>query len=331
MKNLSIIGIDVSKLVLDVFILSCKFHFQVENSPAGFAQLLETCCSKLNTPREQLYFCFENTGRYSRMLSVFLDQSEIIFSQIPALDIKASKGISRGKTDKADARDIALYAWRKKDELEPTKLQTAQTSELRQLVALRDKLIKHRTAYKNSIKDLQDCYYEGETEFIKDTQVKMINQLNEEIKNIEDRMDQIINSMPEWKRNFKLIKSIRGVGPVISRYVIIYTENFTRFTKYKKFACYAGIAPFEYASGSSIKGRTRVHPCANKQLKSLLNLAAMNAIKINGEYKQYYLRRQQEGKNNMSTLNIIRNKILARIFAVVKRQTPYVDLYKFAA
>jgi len=331
MKNLSIIGIDVSKLFLDVFVLSKKYHFQVENTPAGFAHLLEMCCSKLKVNRKQLHVCFENTGRYSRLLAVFLEQSEVTFSQIPALDIKASKGISRGKTDKADARDIALYAWRKKDELEPTKLQTAQTSELRQLVALRDKLIKHRTAYKNSIKDLQDCYYEGETEFIKDIQVKMINKLNEEIKNIEDRMDQIINSMPDWKRNFNLIKSIRGVGPVVSRYVIIYTENFTRFTKYKKFACYAGIAPFEYASGSSIKGRTRVHPCANKQLKSLLNLAAMNAIKINGEYRQYYLRRQQEGKNNMSTINIIRNKILSRIFAVVKRQTPYVDLYKFAA
>jgi transposase len=331
MKNLSIIGIDVSKLFLDLFILSCKYHFQVENSPAGFAQLLETCCNKLNTPKEQLYFCFENTGRYSRMLAVFLEQSEITFSQVPALDIKASKGISRGKTDKADARDIALYAWRKKDELEPTKLQSAQTSELRQLVALRDKLIKHRTAYKNSIRDLHDCYYEGETDLIRKSQVKMINHLNREIKRVEERMDHIINSMPDWKRNFRLIKSIRGVGPVISRYVIIYTENFTRFTKYKKFACYAGIAPFEYASGSSIKGRTRVHPCANKQLKSLLNLAAMNAISIPGEYKQYYQRRQKEGKNNMSTLNIIRNKILARIFAVVKRQTPYVDLYKFAA
>jgi hypothetical protein len=57
----------------------------------------------------------------------------------------------------------------------------------------------------------------------------------------------------------------------------------------------------------------------------------MNAIKTNGEYRQYYLRGQQEGKNNMSTLNIIRNKILARIFAVANRKTPYVDLYKFAA
>jgi transposase len=331
MKNLSFIGIDVSKLVLDVFILSCEYHFKVENSPSGFAQLLEICCDKLDVSREQLYFSFEHTGRYSRLLAVFLEQSEITFSQIPALDIKASKGISRGKTDKADAKDIALYAWRKRDELEPTKLQSAETSELRQLVALRDKLIKHRTAYKNSIKDLQDCYYEGETDFIKNTQIRMINHLNEEINKVEDRMDQIIESMPEWKENYKLIKSVRGVGPIISRYMIIYTENFTRFANHKKFACYAGIAPFEYASGSSVKGRTRVHACANKQLKSLLNMGAMNAIQIKGEYRQYYLRRQKEGKNNMSTLNIIRNKLLARIFAVVKRQTPYVDLYKFAA
>lgn len=331
MKKLSIIGIDVSKLVLDVFILSKKHHFQTENSPTGFALLLEVSCTKLKVPRGQLYFCFENTGRYSRMLAVFLEQSGVTFSQVPALDIKASKGISRGKTDKADAKDIALYAWRKKDELEPTKLNSVETSELRQLVSLRDKLIKHRTAYKNSVKDLQDCYYDGETKFIKDTQIRMINQLNEEIKLVEQRMDQIIGSMPQWKTNYQLIKTVRGVGPVIARYLIIFTENFTRFANYRKFACYAGIAPFEYASGSSVKGRTRVHSCANKQLKSLLNLAAMNAISIPGEYKQYYLRRQKEGKNNMSTLNIIRNKLLARIFAVVKRQTPYVDLFKFAA
>jgi transposase len=331
MKKLSIIGIDVSKLVLDVFILSKKYHFQIENSPVGFAQLLEISCTRLNLSRDELHICFENTGRYSRMLSVFLEQSGIIFSQIPALDIKASKGISRGKTDKADAKDIALYAWRKKDELQPTKLNSAETSELRQLISLRDKLIKHRTAYKNSIKDLQDCYFEGETEFIRNTQKEMIKRLNEQIKKVEDRMDEIICVMPDWKTNFQLIQSVRGVGPVIARYLIIFTENFTRFANYRKFACYAGIAPFEYASGSSVKGRTKVHPCANKQLKSLLNLAAMNAISIPGEYKQYYQRRQKEGKNNMSTLNIIRNKLLSRIFAVVKRQTPYVDLYKFAA
>jgi transposase len=52
---------------------------------------------------------------------------------------------------------------------------------------------------------------------------------------------------------------------------------------------------------------------------------------FHGEYKQYYQQRQKEGKNNMSTLNIIRKKLLAGTFDVVKRQTPYVDLFKFAA
>ena len=265
-----------------------------------------------------------------RMLAVFLNQSEITFVEVPVLDIKTSKGISRGKSDRTDARDIALYAWRKKDDLVPTKLNSAETSELRQIVALRDKLIKHRTAYKNSLNDLQDCFREGETDFIRETQLKMVKHLDTEIKNVEKRMDNIISSMPEWKENYRLINTVRGIGPVISRYLLIYTENFTRFTNHKKFACYAGIAPFEYTSGKSIKGRTRVHSCANKQLKSLLNMAAMNAIKINGEFKQYYIRRKQEGKNNMITLNLIRNKLLSRMFAVVKRQSPYVDLYKFA-
>ena len=77
--------------------------------------------------------------------------------------------------------------------------------------------------------------------------------------------------------------------------------------------------------------KTKLHPCANKHLKSLLNIAAMGAVQLKGEYKTYYQRRTQEGKNKMSTLNIIRNKLVLRVFAVVKRQTPYVDLSTFAA
>ena len=331
MKNKAFIGIDVSKLTLDVFILKLKFHFVVSNDPSGYAKLLETCCVKSSCSKEDLYFCFENTGRYSRLLCVFLNDAGIAFTMVPAMDIKKSKGMTRGKSDKTDAKTIALYAWRKKDELTPTKLHSAEVGQLRQLLALRDKLIKHRTAYKNSIKDLQDCFCKGETEFIRQTQLRLIHQLNTEITNVEQQIEDIIKAMPEWEANYKLIQSIVGIGPVLAKYLLIYTENFTRFTNPKKFACYAGIAPFEYSSGSSIKGRTRLHPIANKHLKSLLNIAAMGAVQLNGEYKTYYQRRTLDGKNKMSTLNIIRNKLITRVFAVVKRQTPYVDLYKFAA
>jgi transposase len=62
-----------------------------------------------------------------------------------------------------------------------------------------------------------------------------------------------------------------------------------------------------------------------------LDLAAMASIQINGEYKMYYQRRLAEGRNKMSTLNIVRNKLVSRVFAIVKRGTPYVDLHRFGA
>jgi transposase len=331
MKNGQIIGIDVSKSVLDIIILSLNFHFTVENNPVGFARLLEICCTRLSCKAESLYFCFENTGRYSRLLAVFCEENGITFSMVNALDVKQSKGLTRGKSDKKDAKTIALYAHRKWNEIEPTKLHAPIVGKLRQLLQLRDKLVKHRTAYKNAIKDLQDCFIEGETDFIRQTNKRLIEQLDSEIKNVEQEIDNIFKSMPQWQTNNKLIQSVKGIGPILAKYLLIYTENFTRFSSPKKFACYAGIAPFEYSSGSSIKGKTRLHPCANKHLKSLLNIASMSAIQLNGEYKQYFQRRTLEGKNKMSTLNIIRNKIVTRVFAVVKRQTPYVDLSLFSA
>lgn len=331
MKNEEIIGIDVSKATLDVYILAKHRYLTVENSPVGFSKLLEACCTQLGSPKGSLFFCFENTGRYSRLLSVFLHESGIPYAMVNALDVKQSKGLVRGKTDRKDARTLALYASQRRESLSPTVLQSAEVSQLRQLIRLRDKLMKHRTAYKNGLKDLQDCYAEGESRFIKETQQRMAEQLTQEIKRVEQRMDEIIESLPDWSRNVELMRTVKGVGEVLARFIIIYTENFSRFSDPKKFACYAGVAPFEYASGSSVKGKTRVHSCANKQLKSLLNVAAMSAIQQKGEYREYYRRRAEAGKNNMSTLNVIRNKLLLRVFAVVKRQTPYVDLSLFAA
>ena len=167
----------------------------------------------------------------------------------------------------------------------PSKLNSAMVPQLRQLFALRDKLIRHRTAYKNSINDLQDCFFNGETEFINDTQLHLIDSLNKEVTLVEKQIETIIATDPAWQTNYKLIQSVKAIGPVLAKYLIIYTENFMRIDNPKSLACYAGIAPFEYPSGPSVKGRTKVHPCANKQLKALLNIAAMCAIQLRGEYK----------------------------------------------
>ncbi len=330
-KKLFIIGIDVSKATLDVYIRDFKKYFQVENGPQGFVIILETACKVVNCKKEELFFCFENTGKYSKMLSVFLQSQSITFSMEPALKIKKSLGMARGKNDKADSIRIAQYAYEKWDSLEPTILPGPEIYQVKSLLSARQKLIKHRTAYKNGLTDLHDCYKEGENDMIKEIQKRLIKQLDEEIEKIEAQILTIIKQDESISKNFTLILSVKGVGKILAFYLIAYTANFTQFVNARSFACYCGIAPFENSSGT-VKGKSRIHPFGNKQLKSLLNLAASSVIQRKGEYSLYYNHRVNDLKKSpMSTLNIIRNKIVFRVFAVIKRESPYVDLYKFAA
>jgi transposase len=331
MKNKQIVGIDVSKSTLDTFIFKSNHLFQVTNDPAGFVRLLEESIQISGCSKDSLLFCFENTGCYSRALSIFLQDAGIHFYSIDALDLKRSMGLSRGKSDKKDAKSIAMYAWRRRDELVNSKLPGPVIDQLSALLSHREMLIKQRTALKNANKGYHNIYSDHEFKFLKESQMRMIKQLCDEIKITESEIRTIINHNEELKKSYELLLSIKGIGKILAFYLITLTHNFTRFTDPRKFACYAGIAPFEYSSGTSVKGRTKVHPCANKQIKSLLNLAAMSSIQLQGEYQLYYLRRTAEGKNKMSTLNIIRNKLIFRAFSVVKRGTPYVDLHKFAA
>ncbi len=158
----------------------------------------------------------------------------------------------------------------------------------------------------------------------------MIHYLTKQIKNIETKIVEIIEKERELKQNLTLILTIKGIGMQMATTIIIATENFTKFENWRKFASYCGVAPFPYQSGTSIKGRNRVSQLANKKIKALIHMCAITAIQHNPEMKSYYEKRVEKGKSKMSTINIIRNKLIARIFAVINRQTPYVNIMKFA-
>lgn len=325
------IGIDVSKLTLDVFIYGVNDYFKVENSSQGFVKLLERAIQSTNSNKQELFFCFENTGKYSKLLSVFFHTEGLTFAMVPALQIKKSLGITRGKNDKVDAQRIATYAYEKRESIKPTILPGEKIDQLKSLLSLREKLIRHRTAYMNSLTDLHDCYTEGENDLAREVQLRLIDRLNEELEKIEKQLLTIIKEDERMHKNYKLILSVRGVGEVLGLHLIAYTANFQQFSDARAFACYVGIAPFDNSSGKTFKP-SRVNPIANKQIKALLNMASMSVIQHRGELQQYYKKRvDQQGKNKMSTLNIIRNKIVFRVFAVINRETPYVDLYKFVA
>ena len=198
-KNQIIIGIDVSKATLDCYIQSTAQHFIVENGPKGFVQLLETVFTSTNCQKGDLLVCFENTGKYSKVLSVFMQSQGISFVMAPALEIKKSLGITRGKNDKIDSCRIANYAYEKREKLKPTILPGERIDRIKSLLSLREKLVKHRTAYKNGISDLQDCYREGETRAIKDIQQRLINGLNDEIDMLETEIESEIKHDPSME------------------------------------------------------------------------------------------------------------------------------------
>lgn len=331
MKIKETIGIDISKLTFDVRIYSNQNFMVFDNSTRGFKKMIKWVFKNSAFLRDNILFVFEHTGLYSHQLSVFLTDQNIAFALVPGLEIKRSLGITRGKDDKIDATKIALYGYRLRDEIKPYQLPIQDVRTLKSLLSLRDRLVKQRAGYKTSLKEQKRVLTKENNKVLFEAQEKVITCFSRQIHNIEQELEAIIKNNDLLNHLYQLIISIKGVGTQTALFLIAYTNAFTKFNNARKFASFCGIAPFPNSSGTSITGRTKVSHLANKKIKSLLDLCAKSAIQSNLEMKNYYQKRIKQGKNKMSTINIIRNKILSRVFAVVKRQTPYVDFMKFAA
>lgn len=329
MQKQIIIGTDVSKNSLDHGIHSSMQHIKTANNTAGFKSWLKWALQYGS--KESLWVIMEHTGYYSYQFELFLHSHQIAYTKVPALEIKRSVGLVRGKSDKIDALTISRYGCMRKEELKPQEVSAEVMTELKDLINLRDKLVRDRSGYKARLKEQKLTRQYPKSHIQNQLQNRKIKELTRDIKEVEDAIKELIKADEALNTNYELLTSIKGIGFVSAVYMIAYTENFKKFTSSKKFNCYAGLVPFEHSSGSSIRGKSRVSHYANKKAKHLLNLAASVAIQHNTELREYYLRRISEGKSKMSTLNIIRSKLVDRMFAVVRKQSAYQENLKLAA
>lgn len=324
------IGIDVSKLTLDLYLRTTNVHKQFSNDTKGFKQLISWLIKQKVELKHSL-FCFEHTGWYCLMLSYFLYEKKYRYCCINAIEIKRSMGLKRGKSDKADAWEIANYAWLRRDELVPSTPPAKKLIELQRMMSLREQLVKHQTANKNLLKGMADIV-ENELNDVSMTILKEnINHLEQQISTTEKAMNELIKQDDTMIINYKLSKSVKGVGMVLAVQMLLHTHNYTRFESSRQFSAYCGLVPYPYQSGTSINGRNKIHPISDRKMKSLLSMSAISAIQHDKELKLYYQKRVEEGKPKMVVLNIIRNKIVSRVFATVNRGTPYVEINKFLA
>jgi transposase len=158
------VGIDVSKLKLDVTVLLKKEDCKTENIDYQVIDNNEksilSFCEKMlkgNMSLENTLFCFEDTGIYSMPLACVLSEQQANYWQVAALEIKRSKGMHRGKSDKTDSKDIALYALSHLHKLRLSKVSSVHIQQLKILFAEREKIIKSLKIFESTSKNKDFC------------------------------------------------------------------------------------------------------------------------------------------------------------------------------
>lgn len=331
MKKKWFIGIDVSKKTLDVVIYdSAKRHADSENykrlsnDKDGYCALLAWFRQK-KIGRANAVIGMEHTGAYSFDLRLFLEGRQMDYCAYSPLHLKRSLGLVRGKNDKVDAERIAYYTYLHREELTYSKLSGSAVLQLQELSAERKRFVTQQAAYKALLTDKKERVHTTTLERAQ----RMVDALQEEINSVETEMGTIIQKDPCMAKNYELLTSIKGIGSVNAISTLIHTNNFEAFETARQYACYLGIAPFDHTSGTSVKGSTKVSHVGAKQLKADLSQAARSAIVWDKELKEYYERKIKEGKSFGVVLNAVKFKLVCRMFAVVKRGTPWVELKKY--
>lgn len=324
------VGNDIGKSTVAVCVIDHQekllLELTVPNTTAGMNTLTERLQRLPGFSLETALFCLEHTGVYCQpMVSFFYARSTDIWLD-SAVRIKHSLGIKRGKTDKSDARAIARYSIRNQADKQLFALSDDLLQRVRQLAQQRERLMNMAKELNDLSEDYTSMGLNDALKLHRQSSDTVLTALTKKVKEIDQQIAREIKSSDVLKKNFDLLTSIPGVGKQTAMFMLIYTGNFSRFDDPRKLASYAGVAPFAYESGTSIRGRTQVNKMANTKLKWLLHMASMGAVKVKGEMRDYYERKVKDGKNKMSVLNAIRNKLVHRMMAVIERQTPYTPI-----
>ena len=331
-KKSEFIGVDISKDCIDCALMRKEYpglfkEKKFDNNLEGF-ESLEEWLQGSDIELKKSLFCMEHTGTYGLLFFAWLNQRDIDFCVEPGLRIKRSLGMTRGKNDKVDARRIADYAYTNINKLSLFSFPSKQILQDKQLLTYREQLVRIRASLKNSIKSHLQYEQITKKNIVTKDISDQIKQYNQRIKQLEKEITWLIESDQQLRKNFELATSVKGIGLVIAAFMLVTTNNFSSFANGRKYSCYIGLAPFEHTSGTSIKGRTATSHLANKTLKTLLSKGANSASKWDPEIKAYFLRKTEEGKDYKVIMNAIGCKLVNRVFATIKRQTPYVITYQ---
>lgn len=327
-RNLSemqiFVGCDISKDTLDFAIyengVSYKMfkHICVENETEGFKTMLKWLKDNGVKSFKHVVIAFEHTGYYSLALADWLFKKKITFCLLHPLDVKNYISTGRNKNDADDSRLIADYIYTMREKCSPSVPESPKVKQLRELRKERSMAVISRTRYLNMVKTIDESTSKRRIN-------KIINDLTDVIKAIEKEIINLIKSDETINNNYKLLITIPGIGMINAVNTIVATGNFTRFSTARQYAKFCCVSPLSNESGTSIKGGNHVSKRGHSELKSDLTEAARSAVVHDSQIRTYFERKKVEGKSYGCIMNAVKFKLICRMFAVIERQTPYVN------
>lgn len=329
------LGIDVSKLSFDVSLImvinsirQAAVISQFDNNAIGLKSFKKWLDEHQVSFDANSLLVIENTGIYHRLIWNFCTTNLLPVFIGNAADLKWSFGIARTKNDKVDSMRLCEYAYKNHEDIKPTTGLNKALITLKDLLTNRSKLLRQKNAIRQTLGELKMSNDKATQQLLEKVNKTALEGLKTSIKLIDTEMLRLVQQDDTVFANYKRMLTVPGIGKITAIFIICCTNNFAIKVTGKQLANYAGVVPHEHKSGTSVKGRNRVHFMANKELKAILTMGALSAISAYPEFKDYYNRKMNEGKKHLQVLNAVKNKMLLRVVAVINQQKNYETKYQ---
>ena len=301
------VGIDVSKLKLDVAVYEQSDERDFENNPQGIKKLV----GYLSKLAPEL-IVLESTGGYESAAALALHDAGLPVSVVNPRQVRdhAKARNMLAKTDKIDARILADFA----AVIKPPQrgVPDVELLALRELVTRREQLVTMTVAEHNRL------------EHASPNMAKQLNKhikwLNKQISALDEQIDQTLRQSPLWVERAEVLETFKGVGKGVSRTLCTYLPELGKLTG-KQISALVGVAPFNRDSGK-FRGQRRIWG-GRAAVRSALYMSAMCCIVHNPVIREFYQRLRAKGKLGKVALVACMRKILVILNAMVRDGAPW--------
>lgn len=307
MNEKRVVGIDVSKAVLDAAVLPGCELLQLGNDVQGIEEL----SNKLKSEAVDLVV-MEATGGYETAVATALVANGLRVAVVNPRQIRDfAKATGRlAKNDRIDAQVIAAFGQAIEPEI--VHLPDEDTRELQSLVVRRRQLVAMRVQEVNRLGLMQAAMRK---------RIKAhVDWLEKEIAKVDVDLTAGLRKSPAWRAKDELLRSFKGVGPITSSTLIVALPELGQLDR-RAITALVGLAPFNRDSGV-MRGRRSIYG-GRSQVRTLLYMAAISAIRCNPVIRAFYGRLKSRGKPHKVAMVACMRKMLTILNAMVRQSTPW--------